>query len=209
MSQRNPMNDRYQTDEHQGKTRKSAAAMKPKTKPASTVRIQPQKKTKEQKKIADKEQRRAERARQKELDRRYYTPPTERYKRLRRIWWGLIIASVVMIVVALLLRDLNETLSFVFLGLVYALMLLALYFEFGKIRKERKQYQEQMAARKAKELRAYEKEQKAAERARQQAAEQEAEKKPEDSAPAKKGLFGSGFRLSKRGEQTDAKTEEQ
>ena len=32
MSQRNPMNDRYQTDEHRGQTRKSAAAMKPKSK---------------------------------------------------------------------------------------------------------------------------------------------------------------------------------
>ena len=28
MSQRNPMNDRYQTDEHRGQTRKSAATMK-------------------------------------------------------------------------------------------------------------------------------------------------------------------------------------
>ena len=53
MSQRNPMNDRYQTDEHRGQTRKSAATMKPKTKAASSVRIQPTVKTKQQKK-ADK-----------------------------------------------------------------------------------------------------------------------------------------------------------
>ena len=50
MSQRNPMNDRYQTDEHRGQTRKSAATMKPKTKAASSVRIQPTVKTKQQKK---------------------------------------------------------------------------------------------------------------------------------------------------------------
>ena len=50
MSQRNPMNDRYTTDEHQGKTRKSAAAMKPKTKAAASVRVQPTVKTKQQKK---------------------------------------------------------------------------------------------------------------------------------------------------------------
>ena len=52
MSQRNPMNDRYTTDEHQGKTRKSAAAMKPKTKAAASVRMQPTVKTKQQKKAA-------------------------------------------------------------------------------------------------------------------------------------------------------------
>ena len=39
MSQRNPMNDRYQTDEHRGQTRKSAASAKPKTKAASSVRM--------------------------------------------------------------------------------------------------------------------------------------------------------------------------
>jgi len=32
------MNDRYQTDEHRGQTRKSAATMKPKTKAASSGR---------------------------------------------------------------------------------------------------------------------------------------------------------------------------
>ena len=58
MSQRNPMNDRYQTDEHRGQTRKSAATMKPKTKAASSVRIQPTVKTKQQKK-ADKKAARA------------------------------------------------------------------------------------------------------------------------------------------------------
>ena len=70
MSQRNPMNDRYQTDEHRGQTRKSAATMKPKTKAASSVRIQPTVKTKQQKK-ADKK---AARAKQTEIDRQYYNP---------------------------------------------------------------------------------------------------------------------------------------
>ena len=32
MSQRNPMNERYQSEDHQGKTRKSAASAKPKSK---------------------------------------------------------------------------------------------------------------------------------------------------------------------------------
>ncbi|MFR1640330.1 MAG: hypothetical protein ACLSVD_14925 [Eggerthellaceae bacterium] len=92
MSQRNPMNDRYQTDEHRGQTRKSAATMKPKTKAASSVRIQPTVKTKQQKK-ADKK---AARAKQTEIDRQYYNPPTPEYKRLRKIWWGLLIGAIVM-----------------------------------------------------------------------------------------------------------------
>ena len=54
MSQRNPMNDRYQTDEHRGQTRKSAAAMKPKSKAAASVRVQPKEKTKQQKKAEKK-----------------------------------------------------------------------------------------------------------------------------------------------------------
>ena len=52
MSQRTPLNDRYQTDEHRGQTRKSAAAMKPKSKAAASVRVQPKEKTKQQKKVS-------------------------------------------------------------------------------------------------------------------------------------------------------------
>ncbi len=40
MSQRNPMNERYSTNQPQGKTRKSAAAAKPVTKAASSVRME-------------------------------------------------------------------------------------------------------------------------------------------------------------------------
>lgn len=207
MSQRNPMNDRYQTDEHRGQTRKSAAAMKPKTKAAATVRVQPATKTKQQKKAELKAQRQADRAKQRELDQKYYTPPTERYKRLRRIWWGMIIAAVVMIVASLVMREVSETASFVCLGLVYVFMILALYFEFVKIRKVRKEYQEEMAARKTKEQRALEKEKKAAERAEKQAAASE-DAEAEETPSKGKGLFGSGFRLSKREEQKTTEEKE-
>ncbi|MFR3273438.1 MAG: hypothetical protein ACLTQI_06310 [Slackia sp.] len=40
MSQRNPMNDRYQSDV-KGQTKKSAASMKPKSKAAASVYIKP------------------------------------------------------------------------------------------------------------------------------------------------------------------------
>ena len=41
MSQRNPMNERYQSDKRQGTTRKSAASAKPKSKAASSVTVVP------------------------------------------------------------------------------------------------------------------------------------------------------------------------
>jgi hypothetical protein len=79
MSQRNPMNDRYQSEDRKGLTRKSAASLKPKSKAAASVRIETKTKTPQQKKAEKK----AERAKQAELDRQYYNPPTEEYKLLR------------------------------------------------------------------------------------------------------------------------------
>ena len=132
MSQRNPMNDRYQTDEHRGQTRKSAATMKPKTKAASSVRIQPTVKTKQQKK-ADKK---AARAKQTEIDRQYYNPPTPEYKRLRKIWWGLLIGAIVMTAMSWFGRTfLPEVGTYVVLGLAYVCIIGALYVDFSKIRK--------------------------------------------------------------------------
>ena len=95
MSQRNPMNDRYQTDEHTGSTRKSAASAKPKSKAAASVVVRSSKKTPQEKKQIEKEERRKARAKQREIDAKYYTPNTERYKKLRRLWWGLLIGGIV------------------------------------------------------------------------------------------------------------------
>ena len=165
MSQRNPMNDRYQTDEHRGQTRKSAATMKPKTKAASSVRIQPTVKTKQQKK-ADKK---AARAKQTEIDRQYYNPPTPEYKRLRKIWWGLLIGAIVMTAMSWFGRAfLPEVGTYVVLGLAYVCIIGALYVDFSKIRKVRRAYQEEMMSKKTKEMRAAEKQQKAAQRAAKQ-----------------------------------------
>ena len=196
MSQRNPMNDRYQTDEHRGQTRKSAATMKPKTKAASSVRIQPTVKTKQQKK-ADKK---AARTKQ------YYNPPTPEYKRLRKIWWGLLIGAIVMTAMSWFGRAfLPEVGTYVVLGLAYVCIIGALYVDFSKIRKVRRAYQEEMMSKKTKEMRAAEKQQKAAQRA----AKQKVEEAPAvEEAPKKRGLFGNGFRLPKKqeAEPMEAKT---
>jgi len=54
MAQRNPMNDRYMGDGPQGKTRKSAAKLKPKVEAASTVHIEHKPTTKQERKAAQK-----------------------------------------------------------------------------------------------------------------------------------------------------------
>lgn len=193
MSQRNPMNDRYQTDEHQGQTRKSAASAKPKTKAASSVRMQPTQKTKQQKKAEKK----AARTKQTEVDRQYYNPPTAEYKRLRKIWWGLLIAAIVLTALSWVGRSfLPEVGTYICLGAAYVCIIGALYVDFSKIRKVRRAYQEEMAAHKSKEQRAAEKQQKAAQRAQKQEAAEKFEESKAVEAPKKRGLFGNGFRLS-------------
>ncbi len=195
MSQRNPMNDRYTTDDHKGQTRKSAATMKPKTKAASSVRVQSATKTKQQKKAEQK----AARQKQAQTDRKYYNPPTEQYKKLRRLWWVMLVGAIAMTAFSWLSRSWfpnTEMISYVALGLAYVLIIGALYVDFSKIRKVRRAYQEEMEAKKSKEVRAAEKHAKA-EQLKKAAEKAEEGEKPAVEAPKKRGLFGSGFRLSK------------
>ena len=83
MTQRNPMNERYQGEAPKGQTKKSASSMKPKTKAASSVYVRPAEKTPQEKKAIRREQRQ----KQRELDSKYYNPPTQEYKNLRLLWW--------------------------------------------------------------------------------------------------------------------------
>lgn len=147
MSQRNPMNERYQTDKHQGVTRKSAASAKPKAKAASTVTYSSPKKTPKERKAEQKAIRRAEAEHQREIDRKYYNPDTERYKKLKRIWWISLIGAIVCVAASWLLRGVQpEWLAFACLICAYVLIIFAFYIDFSKIRKERKEYQTRMIA---------------------------------------------------------------
>ena len=189
MSQRNPMNERYTSEERTGVTRKSAASAKPKSKAAASVTVKSAKKTPEQRKAAEKAARKEAAAKQREVERKYYKPDTPRYKRLRAIWW------VVFIIGAFVL-------------------------DFWKIKKERVAYQERMLALEEKNAKA-EKQARRVQQAKQAkakgsgknqnrhaaqkvgapAAEEAASAGESDEAPAKpqrRGLFGSGFRLSNR-----------
>lgn len=147
MSQRNPMNERYTSDKHVGTTRKSAASAKPKSKAAASVTMGTSKKTPQQRKVEQKEARKKEQDRQRELDRKYYKPDTERYKKLKRIWWLSLAGAVVCTLLSWLLRSVEPTwLAFICLFGAYALIIFAFYLDFSKIRKERRAYQERMVA---------------------------------------------------------------
>lgn len=150
MSQRNPMNDRYQSDV-KGQTKKSAASMKPKSKAAASVYIKPSGHTPQEKKAIKKQQR----AKQAELDRVFYNPPTERYKKLRRIWWFCLIAAIVLTVLGMVLPNLFPGAVWASWGCIipaYAFIIAAVWLDFSKIRKVRREYQMEMMKKHPKQV---------------------------------------------------------
>lgn len=150
MSQRNPMNDRYQSDV-KGQTKKSAASMKPKSKAAASVYIKPSGHTPQEKKAIKKQQR----AKQAELDRMFYNPPTERYEKLRRIWWFCLIAAIVLTVLGMVLPNLFPGAVWASWGCIipaYAFIIAAVWLDFSKIRKVRREYQMEMMKKHPKQV---------------------------------------------------------
>lgn len=195
MSQRNPMNERYQTDERKGQTRKSAASAKPKTKAASSVRVQSTTKTPKEKKAARKAQERQDRS----TANKYYQPESPEYKRLRKIWWILLIGAIIATALSFYLRmqaENNEALytaSTVILVAGYIAIVCALILDFTKIRKMRKAYQAEMVAlekKKSKQLKKL---------------EAEAAKAAEKEGGEEEGSSGKGKKASKKAAaKTDA-----
>ena len=182
MSQRNPMNERYQSEEHSGVSRKSAASAKPKAKAAASVIVQSSEKSPQQKKAERKEEKRRLRDEQRELDRKYYNPDTKRYKNLRRAWWACLIGAILCTFASFFGRGLfPDWLSLVTLFLAYALIILAFYIDFSKIRRERRAYQERMIA--------LEEKQKKAERAAARSGQQHQGKKGSGKTPAETPRF--------------------
>lgn len=147
MSQRNPMNERYTSDDHSGTTRKSAASAKPKSKAAASVTVQSAKKTPEQKKAAEKAARKEAAAKQREIERKYYKPDTPRYKRLRTIWWILLIAAIGCTTISFVGQSsLPQPVTVVTLILAYVFIIAAFILDLSKIKKERVEYQQRMIA---------------------------------------------------------------
>ena len=212
MSQRNFMNERYNDENRTGKTRKSSASAKPKTARAATVR-DPAPKTKKQKKEEAKARERAAMEKVDMIQGRF--EETEPYKRLRRIWWVLLVGAILCTVLSFVLQR-NEGLSqFSMPSMIaaYVLIIAAFYVDLGKIRKERKIYNASLVNNKSKEARREQKRLKAEKREQEkEAAEKFDAAKAEEEAKKSQG-FLARFRKPKEepaaesAEETTAQTE--
>ena len=145
------MNERYQSEQPKGQTKKSAAAAKPKAKAAASVYVRPAGHTPKEKKAIKK----AQRAKQAELDRMFYNPPTEQYKKLRRIWWVLLISAIVLTVLGMIMPNFmpdNIWATWICIIPAYGCIIGALWLDFSKIRKVRRAYQMEMMKKHPKEV---------------------------------------------------------
>lgn len=164
MSQRNPQNERYTVERETrapGSTRPSAGAAKPASKAAASVRIEQSKSqmTRRQRALAEqtmsKEERKAQRAKERELENAIYTATTiltnddPKYKQLRRIWWALLITAVVFVVLswATLATGIGgQVLSTVVIVIAYIGIIGALIMDFTVIRKRRNVFRDKVNA---------------------------------------------------------------
>lgn len=164
MSRRNPQNERYTVEQEgrrAGSTAPKAGSAKPASKAAASVRIQTSKSSmsKKQKVVAQqtmtKEEKKAQRAQERELENLVYTATTTltnkdpQYKKLRRIWWGLLIAAVVFTALSWITLSTGfggQVLSIVVLVLAYAGIIGALIMDFTVIRKRRNVFRDKVNA---------------------------------------------------------------
>ncbi len=225
MSQRNPLNDRYQNaDDRKGTTRKSAASAKPATKAASSVRIEGKveepkglfarasaqaNKTQAMKNSRAKQndKARVERRKEQAIRAKYYTPDTPEYKKWKRVWWGMLGGALVTTALSFWMSSQEQFLhySYILIGLSYFLLIMAIVFDFGYLRKLRNEYQDRMVAEeKSKKNSAKRKEQAAEERRLAKEAEAAAEAGEEEE---KRGLF-RGLFTKKRASEAVATAKE-
>ena len=183
------MNDRYNEENKKGSTRKSSASAKPKAQRAATVR-EPAPKTKKQKKEEARARERA--AAEKASFMEFRFEDTDSYKRLRRIWWVLLVSAILCTALSFAFsRDENlSSFSMVVMVLAYVLIIAAFYIDLGKIRKERKIYAASIANNKSKEARREQKRLRAEKREQEkEAAEKFEAAKAEEEAKKEQGFF--------------------
>lgn len=167
MSQRNPQNERYTVERDgraPGSTRPHAGSAKPASKAGASVRVEKPKMSSRQRAMSQatmsKEEKKAQRAKEREAENLSYSAITtltnkdERYKKLRRIWWGLLIAAVVFTALswATLAVNMGTVLSAIVLVLAYAAIIGALVMDFTVIRKRRNFFRDKVAAMSRKQV---------------------------------------------------------
>ena len=202
MSQRNPMNDRYQDEDRKGVSKKSAASAKPKSSAASTVHVEPTKKTAKEKKLERKQREREQAEKDKYLQVPYSTPDTPEYVKWKRIWWIGLLAAVILVGLSWVLRNVEPSwLSLAVLMLAYVAIIFAFWVDLSKIKKINRAWQEQQVelARKANKG-------KSKKQIKEEYEAREAEKKRIAQENAEKTLIGK--MKKKRAEKKAAKAAE-
>lgn len=147
MSTRNPMNDRYKSDETKpvGKTRKSAASAKPVSKAASSVRMETKGSDNSKSGLFGKRKSSAG-------NRDRLVPDTPEYKKWHKIWIGVIVAAIALTLIGLFARNLLHA-SNVAMGLVIVgdvLLVASILIDILKLSKMRTAYAKQVRMSKSK-----------------------------------------------------------
>lgn len=201
MTQRNPMNERYQnTDEKKtGKTRKSAASAKPTTKAASSVRIVGGSEPKARSRYAKAQRRVNAQKNQQQAKKKdsaaYFKPTSAEYKKWRKVWIALIVVALVATSVSFLMSGRFESQIFMYalLALGYTALFGALFVDVFKVRKARNAEKAAYAYSKSKEATKQRKADKAARAQEYEQVKEAAEAKRANDAEKKSwGLFGFG-----------------
>lgn len=199
MSQRNPMNERYTTDKKRsGNTRRSASSAKPKSAAASSVvtGMKTKKPGKNNKAMDKRSKRREERNKQYEAEKQYGDPPTKKFKIVKRLWVGFLVASIATVALSFAASKVEgfpEWAPLGFLIAAYACIIITLYLDLGQIRRMRKKYVAQMAAMQTKESRAEQKRRKAAQRKAAKEAEEKRKEEEERKANEKSSRADMSF----------------
>lgn len=163
MSMRNPQNERYTVEREgrsQGGSKPRAASAKPASKAAASVRTtsKPKPKNAKQRAMAEmnmsKEEKRAIRAKEREADNIAYTAvdiltrKDEKYKKLRRTWWVLLVLAVIFTVLSWATMTMNVPMAVNVAALIlaYAAIIGALVMDFTVVRKCRNKHRDKVAA---------------------------------------------------------------
>jgi hypothetical protein len=166
MSFRNPQNERYTAEKDAprspGATRPSAGSAKPVSKAAASVRVEskPKKATSAraramQESTMSKEERKAAKAKEREEENLVYTATTiltngdAKYKKLKRVWWAMLIAAVVCTALSWVTLSTGfggQWLSVVILVLAYVGIIGALIMDFTVVRKRRNVFRDRVNA---------------------------------------------------------------
>ena len=163
MSMRNPQNERYTVEREgrsQGSVKPRTASAKPASKAGASVRTtsKPKPKNAKQRAMAEmnmsKEEKKAARAKEREAENVAYTAidiltrKDARYKKLRRIWWVLLVVAIIFMVLswATVSIEMPLAVNIVSLILAYAAIISALVMDFTVVRKCRNKHRDKVAS---------------------------------------------------------------